>query len=694
MNKIKIALASFLIVNSFVFAEGLTEFQTKAVKDLYNKGILQTIVKEEDFSKKDSFSRGEIATIIYNTLALRNTEVLKTASVEDIVILKALVSDFSSELAKLGAKDYELLAIIDKKNETVNKRIDDEVLTLNKKIDRINVTGDLSIVKEFDRTKGQNEFMKDLSGEGEIDLNLKISETTMGKIGYDLENEQGIYSLNVKKDGLNFMAFNDETINDDDWANWTTNKDEYGNLIRESKVRDKVSNKKLPNFDNPLGIIDKAAINNKDTIVVEKQIENRNILALATSTADDDIAGIQFKTKMKSFMNGQGADANMKISYVKLDDKTSVKYDKTFLNLGADFIFPINSAAKQTVIYNYSKMHEDSLDNAPSGNKYVLPVVSDEATYAYGKTELESKKFGNVNIVLGAVNTGYNFDASRLADYQKQLFAESDKIKLDRNIYGGIVLVKNKKGAFENTFSAITYRKNDNSTEDATTKGETLYSLKDGKTKVGLGIGQNTETDKKTYRRQFVEGKVYLTDVTGKNTTNLLKLNLAKEESTKENEITAYVDQITTKESEKTILAGEYMNTAAENSLKVAMNYQKTGKLSDKYTGIVTLGGRYDKDYDAKTNGYQVFGKVKVETTPLITLEGGARYGKGRSANNGITYAGSVTYKIDEDVKVSAIYGPISVVNDYSTDIFENKTDGIYGDADQTLGSIKVSIRF
>jgi hypothetical protein len=127
MKKLKIALASFLIVNSFAMAENITDFQAKAVKELYSKGILQSIVKEEDFSKKDSFSRGEIAAIIYNTISLKNAETVKTATPEEVIILKALVSDFSNELGKFGVADYELLQKIDNQNKTINQRIDSEV---------------------------------------------------------------------------------------------------------------------------------------------------------------------------------------------------------------------------------------------------------------------------------------------------------------------------------------------------------------------------------------------------------------------------------------------------------------------------------------------------------------------------------------------------------------------------------------
>jgi hypothetical protein len=316
MKKLKIALASFLIVNSFAMAENITDFQAKAVKELYSKGILQSIVKEEDFSKKDSFSRGEIAAIIYNTISLKNAETVKSATPEEIVILKALVSDFSNELGKLGAADYDLLQKIDNQNKTINQRIDSEVALLNKKIDRINVSGDFSIVKEFNtkQTDTDTELMRDLKGEGDISLNLNISENVTGKIGYNLDKEEGEYQLNINKNGLTVLAFNDDTLTDEDWYKWNGKKydettkasienseddlDTDGNKKRSKALREDIASKKLPEFDNNLGIISKAGINNKDTIVVKKDMNGKELLALVTSTDDEDIYGVQFKKKL------------------------------------------------------------------------------------------------------------------------------------------------------------------------------------------------------------------------------------------------------------------------------------------------------------------------------------------------------------------------------------------------------------
>ena len=77
-----------------------------------------------------------------------------------------------------------------------------------------------------------------------------------------------------------------------------------------------------------------------------------------------------------------------------------------------------------------------------------------------------------------------------------------------------------------------------------------------------------------------------------------------------------------------------------------------------------------------------------------ISLDGGLRYSKGRTSNNGTTYAAGINYNLSKDFKISAIYGPIDVLDDYSSDIFENKTDGIYGDDKQNIGSLKVSVKF
>ena len=174
MKKLKIAIASFLIVNSMAFAENLTDYQAKAVKELYNKGILTGVLKEEDFTKAETFSRGQIAAIIYNSINTGNQSVaIKEASPQDILILKSLIADFSMEIGKLGVADYELLEKIDEQNKNLNARIDKEVETLNKKIDRIRLTGDVSLVRDFNtkQTSTDEELMDEVKGEGNIDVN-------------------------------------------------------------------------------------------------------------------------------------------------------------------------------------------------------------------------------------------------------------------------------------------------------------------------------------------------------------------------------------------------------------------------------------------------------------------------------------------------------------------------------------------
>lgn len=723
MRKLKIALASFLIVNSFAMAENLTEFQTKAVKELYNKGILQGIVKEEDFGKKDNFSRGEIAAIIYNTVNLKNAETIKSATPQDVTILKALISDFSYELAKLGATDYELLEIINKQNETINKRIDSEVSILNKKIDRISVSGDFTLIKELNAKQSEEdsktELMEDVKGEGEIALNFDISENLKGKIAFDLEKEEGEYDFTFNKDGLTVSVFNDDALLQEDWYKWNGKKydetakilvddlDTDGNKKRYKNLRDAIESKKLPEFDNNLGIVSKAGINNKDTIVVKKEMNGKEVLALVTSTEEEDIYGAQFKKKMPYFMIGEGADANMVVSYVGLDDKNTVSKDKGFIILGADFKFPINGNATETLKYNYVKTDNSEIGTGNSDSNYSMPITSDEANFVYSKTEVNSKKMGMVDVTLGAVNTGYKFDASGLSDSEKELFSETDDlIKLDSNIFGGVAIIKNTKGNFENAFSSVTYKKNDNSEKDITTRIDTLYKVND-KVKLGIGVGENTETDDDDttilYKRKFVEGQIQLKEVLSKDTTNVIKLKYGKEDNFDKNEFVAYVENKKTIDNRNYVLASEYEDSAEEKTIKAAFYYEKTGKFNDKKDGNILLGGRYDKGLDKEDTSnygetYRIFTKFDVNLKENLVLEGGVRYGDSltEADKKETNFAVGLTYKLSPNAKISGIYGPLTVLNDYSSNIFEYKTDGIYEDkvGDQDIASIRVAVKF
>ena len=701
MNRLKIAIASFLLVNSFTFAETLTEFQTKAVKDLYNKGILQTIVKEEDFSKKDSFSRGEIASIIYNTISLKGAETVKGASSEDLTVLRALISDFSSELAKLGATDYDLFNKINEVDKKINTRIDSELVILNKKIDRLSLSGDVTFVKEFDTVKDSNSLAKDPKGEGDIRLTLNISDEIKGKVGYNFDKEQGEYALDIKGKDFNLSLFNDDMLSKSDWANWTTEKTYFGDIKRSQDLKNKVATKKLPDFSNGFGLINKGGINNKDTIVLSKKMDKKDVLALVTSTENEDIYGIQYRSKMGSFMTTPGSDANMNISYIGIDDKLSNTKDKNFLILGADFVFPINANAKQSFVYNYSKMNTNEDISKSKDVDYFFPIVSSEATYVNAKTDIDSKKLGKVEVVLAGLNTGYNFDGKGLSDSEKQVFAESDLIKLESNRFGGMAIVKNIKGAFENKFSSINYKTNDETKIDNTMKAGTLYSFKDGKTKVGLNLGQSSEKKDENstkYKRDFVETELHLTNTIANNSKDLLRINVAKEKNSETNEFTAYLEHRETRAKANLLVASEFKDVVDENSVKAAVVYEKADKFSEKYDGKVLLGGRYDKDLhekdSKKAEKYAVFTKVDVQVKENVNIKGGVRYSDGRTSNNGTTFAAAVTYDFTKDFKISGIYGPIDVLDDYSSDVFKNKTDGIYGEKEQTVGSIKISGKF
>ena len=696
MSRLKIALASFLIVNGFTFGNTLTDFQKVAVKDLYNKGILQSVVREADFDKKENFSRGEVAAIIYNTIALQKAESVKYASERDMLVLKALISDFSSELAKLGAADYELLQIINEEKNIINKRIDREVLTLNEKIDRISLSGDVTLVKTFDTSKTNPEFFSEMKGEGEIKLDIKVSEDIKAKLAYDFDRELGVYALDMKNPAFNFAVFNDESLSDEDWKD----------LAEKNRRNNKdVVNKKIPNFSNSIGLVDKAGINNKDTIVLDKKMDTKSFTALATSTNNEDIYGFEYKSKMPYFMSTPGSDANMLISQIFLDDKddldnatkTTKINDRRFLVLGADFVFPINENASQSLIYNYSKMRQSNQGNVPEGTKYFFPIVRDEATLVDAKTTVNSDKYGRVELTLSGLNTGANYDPSGLSDAEREVFEKTDKIKLAQNIFGGVLELKNTKGSFENTFSSITYKKNDGSQLDTTSKLGTLYSLKDGKTKVGLALGQNSEkenTNAVRYTRDFLELELQLNDKIKADSKEILRVNLAKEKVTKENELTVYGEHKETRRNGNLTLAGEYKDTATENTAKTALVYEKSDKLNEKYNSNILLGGKYKNNLEDKKENFAAFTKFDVELKENISLDGGLRYSRGRTKNNGTTYAAGLTYNLSKDFKISAIYGPIDVLDDYSKDIFKNRTDGIYGDEKQNIGSIKISGKF
>lgn len=58
--------------------------------------------------------------------------------------------------------------------------------------------------------------MDEVKGEGNIDVNVDISENTKLKLGYNFDTELGEYSLAYKKDGLELLVYNDDYLSDED----------------------------------------------------------------------------------------------------------------------------------------------------------------------------------------------------------------------------------------------------------------------------------------------------------------------------------------------------------------------------------------------------------------------------------------------------------------------------------------------
>lgn len=334
----------------------------------------------------------------------------------------------------------------------------------------------------------------------------------------------------------------------------------------------------------------------------------------------------------------------------------------------------------------------DATTSTSTGNKYYLPIIKDEATYVYSKTDVKTNKIGDLKIVLGAVNTGSEFDPTSLSDSERSFHWNRrwwfNKIK--QNIFGGVAVISQEKGKFANVFTSKNYKTNnkeaidtteDETTEDMTARFDTFYKV-NNKLRLGLGGGRNSETvydstSYTNYSRNFVEGQIQLTDVINKNSTNLLKVKYGKGKdetnNIEKNELVAYLDYRKNTKSGSGLIASEYEDSVEQNTLKTAMYLEKKGKISGKNEASILLGGRIDKDYEdvaiLNDNEYRVFTKATYSLKDNIILEGGARYMNSYDDVSDTTFGVGATYKFNDDIKMSVIYGPINNISDYSSDI-------------------------
>ncbi len=714
MTKLKTTLASFLLVSAMTLAEEVSSFQAEAVRELYNKGILKNVVEEDKFGEKDSFSRYEVASILYNTLKLQNGASLEGASESDILILKALVSDLALELGRLGAKDRELLVEIGKVEEKLDKKYSKEVERLEAKIDRIRLTSNFELAKTayLEDLTAESKGFRDINISGEASAIVSFNEYAKGRIRYNFDkNEIDEIELTLKNDLLTIDTFVSEEI-------------------------------KLPTFKSTLGIIDGNDINSKDGVVLRTGFMGGDITALASSGYKEDqteqyIYGLEYTSKIGYFSKNEGQDSNLYISYAHYDEENWNEDSKGILALGGDFQFKMNNIATQRFEVEYSKLRGNENKDG-EGINYSFPIIQDEATYIYSKTEIRGSKYGKFTFSAGGINTGLHYDLGFTGNEEKNAFRETDVVKMESNKLGSVFNIDYQVKNIETDITYATYGSNyesDLAREKLSAEfaykipGNARLSFEYGLDRPEIMLAEyNEENGTSLTSLDKVEGFQYFMPKLRLN--NLLT-------SSSENEFRFYAINNLDLDQNAWRLYADHTEFLSNNlSYKVVGTYeenydydfQNIGNGFDKFRlweiganlekdfwlasegqleNTLLIGGRYsDKTYlDKMANlansndneSYRVFAFIETEYGPF-TLRYGGKYQDGKdfrddenlNTEENFKYGASVEYEFNKDFRASLTYGPVDIYETNSSDDFlGDRTSAFDGEQEKVTFKIK-----
>ncbi len=714
MTKLKTTLASFLLVSAMTIAEEVSSFQAEAVRELYSKGILKNVVEEDKFDEKNSFDRYEVATIIYNTLKLEKGRSLEGASESDILILKALVSDLALELGRLGVKDRELLNEISEVEKRLDEKYLKEVERLEAKIDKIRLTSNFELAKTayLKDISSEPKGFRDISITGEASAIISFNEYAKGRIRYNFDkNEIDEIELTLKNDLLTIDTFISEDM-------------------------------KLPTFRSTMGIINGDKIDSKDGVVLRTNLMGGNLTALASSGYKEDgteqyIYGIEYTSKIAYFSKNEGQDSNRYISYSHYGEENWNEDSKGILALGGDFQFKMNEIATQRFEVEYSKLRGNEKKDG-EGIKYSFPIIQDEATYIYSKTEIRASKYGKLTFSAGGINTGLHYDLGFTGNEKKNVFRETDVVKMESNKLGSLFNLDYKIKNIEMDITYATYGSNyDTDLSREKFSAELAYKIP-SKARLSLEYGlddpeimlkdynDKTGTSLTTLEKvkgiQYIMPRLRFSNLLTINSENEFRFYAINNLDLDQNGWKIYADHtefLVNNLSYK--IVGTYeedYDYDSQNTIngfdkfrlwEVGANLERDFWLASegKLENTLLIGGRYlDKTYiDKKANlsdsidnkTYRVFAFIETEYGPF-TFKYGGKYQDGKdfrddeslNTKEKFKYGASVEYEFNKDFRALLVYGPVDIYETNSSDDFiSDRTSAFDGEQEKVTLKIK-----
>jgi hypothetical protein len=698
MKNIKKILIGLALLSQAAFAYDDVDSESwegKAIKQLYEKGILTPVLMEQNsFEGEKTFSRYEVASLLYNTIKYNSEQLKKNVDTQDIIILKALISEYGNELGQLGARNDELQKELQKTEDRLNDRIDSKFFELKEEMDRVRINGDITLSKTLKDKEGDTGY-SDFQAGGEINLLTKINDDI--KAEFKLDPEEGLesYELRMKDERFELIVFEDES-----------------------------GDKRLPTFKSTVGILDGDVVDVQDAAIARGAFGGKDYTAVLGSATAGDIFAIEWEGTYNYFDAREGTTSDLALSYSILDNADS-GLRKEIFSFAPNFEFTLSERTKTYLDFEYASMsNTEEYSLGGDAIEYTLPADDTTAILLYNRVETTLDNGDKRILTFSGLNTGTDFDIDGIGDVNKTPFRETDLVKTESNKMGAVIGGEYKSSELGTSIYYSAYGSNDPADEkEDRYELSTLYSPKRSNYKLGLDLLQDKsydynsdEDDTTLYTRYIAMPKLYLNDMLKDDSENKFMYAAIQNESTDINSWKIYGDHTQFMEDNKSVkYVSQYFDNRENEStnLEFGWNFErknmKIGEGEKEKPADLLIGARYtDLAYDSKNlddeKSYRLFFAQKIYYKQWTFLWG-AKYQmdleresatsslEDLNESDNIKVGFDFEYDFSDDVKISLIYGPAEIYEaDDEDDFLYDRTSAF--DGEQNQATFEISAKF
>lgn len=700
MKNIKKILIGLTLLSQAIFAYDDIDSESwegKAVNQLYEKGILTpALMEEESFEGEKTFSRLEVASLLYNTIKYNNEQLKNNVDVQDIIILKALVSEYGNELGELGAKNEELKKELQNLEDRINNRIDERFFELKEEMDRVRVNGDLTLEKVIKDADNPEEGYGEFEAEGEINILTKVNDDIKAEFKFDPEEGLESYELRFEDENLELIVFEDES-----------------------------DNKRLPTFKSTIGILDGDVVDIEDAAIAKGVFGGKDYVAVLGSSTAGDIFALEWSGKYNYFDSKEGTSSDMALAYSILDNADNGE-KKEIVSFAPNFSFTLSERTKSYMDFEYASINvSDELDLDGDSTEYTLPAEDTSAFMLYNKIETVLGKNGSKrSLTFAGLNTGVNFDIDGIGDTEKEPFRETDLVKTEANMMGAVMGAEYNSTELNSSFYYSSYGSNDASDEkEQRYEISNIYSPRRKNYKLGLDLLQDKsydynsdDDDESLYQRYIAIPQIYLNDLLKKDSENKLMYAVIQNEDLNKESWEVYADHTQFLDMDKSVkyVTQYYDNREDESTdFEFAWNFErknmKIGEgIKEKPTDII-IGGRlsnlaYDTSNLDDERSARIFFAQKIYYRHWTLFYGlKYQYTQERETasssleelddSDNLKAGFEAEYDLSENVKVSFSYGPAEIYETDDEDEFLYDRTSAF-DGEQNQATFEISAEF